>query len=472
MVRAARLALAIGVATLTTLIAAPAVAAPAAKVPFYQVQASYQDHPENLFEIAARFLGDQKRAEDILDLNIGRVQPDGGVLTDPAKVRPGWTLVLPWDAVGAGVEYGSVPAAGTASPCAKPAKFGSAAYWGQTLLNPARVWNTASGAGVRVAVVDSGVAAVSPELSGRVAAGTDLVSGTDHGDVDCLGTGTGIAGIAAGDDGADGAHFGLAPDATVIPIQIADVGGTAPATAAATAIEVAVSSGAQVITLGTRLDPTQPAVRAAIDEAIAHNIVVVAPAETATLRAEPGLLRVAGVASDRTPEKAYPAGAVDVAAPGVKVATIGRSGTGPQYAAAFVAGTVALVRSAHPNLSAADVTRLVLGTATSWSNPDDYGAGLVNPYAAVLTAPPAAPAVATPAGAGDRPRVVRTIAWIVLWVVAAGVVLLLGWKAARHFRAVLAARAERHAELAAERDDPFWHPPADLHEPDETTLSR
>jgi hypothetical protein len=35
---------------------------------------------------------------------------------------------------------------------------------------------------------------------------------------------------------------------------------------------------------------------------------------------------------------------------------------------------------------------------------------------------------------------------------------------------VLAARAERRADLAAERDDPFWHPPADLYDPDETAV--
>jgi membrane-anchored mycosin MYCP len=258
----------------------------------------------------------------------------------------------------------------------------------------------------------------------------------------------------------------------VVPIQIAGVHGTAPAAAAATAIGVAASSGVQVITLGTRVDSAQPAVRAAIDDAIAHNIVVVVPAETAALPAKPGLLRVGGVAGDRAPEKSYPTGAVDLAAPGVKVATIGRSGTGPQYAAAFVAGTVALVRSAHPSLSAADVTQLVLRTATPWSNPDDYGAGLVNPYAAVLTAPVTTAATVTATGDDGRSPVVRTAAWTVLWAVAAGVVLLFGWLAVRYFRSVLAERAERQAQLAAERDDPFWRPPADAYDPDETTVYR
>ncbi|WP_029429680.1 LysM peptidoglycan-binding domain-containing protein [Blastococcus sp. URHD0036] len=56
---------------------------------------------DTLGRIAARQLGDWSRFEEILDLNRGRPQPDGGALTDPALIRPGWILVLPTDAPGA-----------------------------------------------------------------------------------------------------------------------------------------------------------------------------------------------------------------------------------------------------------------------------------------------------------------------------------------------------------------------------------
>jgi hypothetical protein len=49
---------------------------------------------------------------------------------------------------------------------------------------------------------------------------------------------------------------------------------------------------------------------------------------------------------------------------------------------------------------------------------------------------------------------------------------LFGWLAVRYFRLVLAERTERQAQLAAERDDPFWRPPADAYDPDETTVYR
>ncbi|WMF04496.1 hypothetical protein [Micromonospora robiginosa] len=91
----------------------PSVAAPGPDtepyVKYYQVTARYQGQPENLTEIARRFLGSGERSAEIYQLNTGRVQPDGARLTDPAELRAGWYLVLPWDAAGDGVEYGQLP---------------------------------------------------------------------------------------------------------------------------------------------------------------------------------------------------------------------------------------------------------------------------------------------------------------------------------------------------------------------------
>jgi DNA-binding SARP family transcriptional activator/LysM repeat protein len=53
---------------------------------------------ETLWEIAEDQLHDGHRYEEIADLNAGRRQPDGDVLTDPDLIRPGWTLELPADA--------------------------------------------------------------------------------------------------------------------------------------------------------------------------------------------------------------------------------------------------------------------------------------------------------------------------------------------------------------------------------------
>ncbi|SNR79469.1 LysM peptidoglycan-binding domain-containing protein [Blastococcus mobilis] len=67
--------------------------APAAAGPIYTVAPR-----DTLGRIAARYLGDWTRFEEILELNRGRPQPDGALLTDPGMIRPGWVLVLPPDA--------------------------------------------------------------------------------------------------------------------------------------------------------------------------------------------------------------------------------------------------------------------------------------------------------------------------------------------------------------------------------------
>ncbi|WP_225232364.1 LysM peptidoglycan-binding domain-containing protein [Klenkia terrae] len=67
--------------------------APPAAGPTYSVQPR-----DTLGRIAARYLGDWTRFEEILELNRGRPQPDGAILIDPGLIRPGWVLILPPDA--------------------------------------------------------------------------------------------------------------------------------------------------------------------------------------------------------------------------------------------------------------------------------------------------------------------------------------------------------------------------------------
>jgi hypothetical protein len=71
---------------------------------------------ETLAAVARRIFGDESRAGELYQLNAKRVQPDGDVLTRPTRLRAGWCLVLPWDAVGDDVRYGPLPDAENPSP--------------------------------------------------------------------------------------------------------------------------------------------------------------------------------------------------------------------------------------------------------------------------------------------------------------------------------------------------------------------
>jgi hypothetical protein len=50
---------------------------------------------DSLSAIAERLLGDANRYGEIFELNAGKPQPDGGRLTDPDQIWPGWSLEIP-----------------------------------------------------------------------------------------------------------------------------------------------------------------------------------------------------------------------------------------------------------------------------------------------------------------------------------------------------------------------------------------
>ncbi|QOC93839.1 hypothetical protein [Micromonospora craniellae] len=82
---------------------------------YYVVGEPVAGQRESLYEIAARTLGTGRRHLEIFELTRGRPQPDGGQLTDPMVLKPGWILTLPADASGPGV-YDEYPVATQAAP--------------------------------------------------------------------------------------------------------------------------------------------------------------------------------------------------------------------------------------------------------------------------------------------------------------------------------------------------------------------
>jgi hypothetical protein len=75
-----------------------------------------------LFKIAERALGDGQRFPEIVQLNQGRLRPDGTPFTDPTAIEPGQVLQLPEDAAPKpGVQFGPLPAPAPVTPAVKPA---------------------------------------------------------------------------------------------------------------------------------------------------------------------------------------------------------------------------------------------------------------------------------------------------------------------------------------------------------------
>lgn len=271
----------------------------------------------------------------------------------------------------------------------------------------ADAWATTRGAGVTIAIIDSGVDDDHPDLRGAVVGGLDVSGvgsldgttpvgvGSDHG--------TRVASLAAG-RGVDEGVLGAAPEASLLTVSLAfGVTDRTGDEQIAEAVRWSVDQGADIISLSlTRNTVEWPE---SWDDAFGYaeqnDVVVIAAAGNRGSGTEqvgapatmPGVLVVGGVdrngvASERASSQGISLGVmapseqlVGAVPGGGYVLWQGTSGATP-----IVAGIAALVRAAHPELDAANVIQRILATARPVTEtvPDPfYGYGLVDARAAV-----------------------------------------------------------------------------------------
>ncbi|MGW5420971.1 type VII secretion-associated serine protease mycosin [Streptomyces sp. NPDC003943] len=311
--------------------------------------------------------------------------------------------------------FAVLPAAATPA-CADTIR---ARQWGLDALHTSRAWQTTRGAGITVAVLDTGVDGTHPDLAGSVLPGTDLVGfGASRGDRAWARHGTAMAGIIAGHGhgpgGQDGV-LGVAPKVRILPVRVIlegtdkqrDKARKTRGTALAEGIRWAADHGADVInmSLGDDSESAHPDAGedAAVQYALAKGVSVVASAGNGGEKGDhisfpaayPGVIAVAAVDRYGT-HAAFSTSRwyATVSAPGVDIVIADPDrryyeGWGTSAAAAFVSGAVALVRSAHPDLTPAQVKNLLVDTARSRpkdGRSDEKGYGTVDPAAAIEAA--------------------------------------------------------------------------------------
>lgn len=312
--------------------------------------------------------------------------------------------------------------------------------WHLKALQIAQAQELSQGTGVVVAVTDTGVDDRHGELSGAVLPGKEFgEQPTGDGKSDTDGHGTAMAGLIAGRGLPGGAGvLGIAPKATILPVQTlhSEFGGSP--IDLGDGIAWAVGQGADVICVAAGTSE-YPEVKAAVEAAIEADVVVVAGVGNAPKVKQvafpaklPGVVAVAGTDKDGNhagisatgPEVVLAAPAVDIVSTGAFGKYV--TGDGTSNSTAIVAGVVALVRAKFPHLSAAEVIRRLTATATDRGKPgrdDEYGYGIVNPVAA-LTVDLSAGVVSPSATGGGSHGGGR--GWAGVWggwvVVGAGVV--------------------------------------------------
>jgi type VII secretion-associated serine protease mycosin len=310
-----------------------------------------------------------------------------------------------------------------------------AKQWALDAMHTQEAWRTTKGAGVTVAVLDTGVENDHPDLVGNVLTGKDMIGfGAVRGQRAWARHGTAMAGIIAGHGhgyGNGDGVMGIAPEAKILPVRVILEDGdparakarTTRGNALAEGIRWAADHGADVINLSLGDDSASAHPEAGEDDAVQYALekgsVVVASAGNGGEKGDhisypaayPGV--IAATAVDRFGTRAsfstrrwY----ATVAAPGDDVVIADPDhkyyeGWGTSAASAFVSGAVALVKAAHPDLTPAQIKRLLEDTARSapeGGRDDSRGFGFIDPAAALKAASRLKPEGLQPASYDDK----------------------------------------------------------------------
>jgi subtilisin family serine protease len=316
-------------------------------------------------------------------------------------------------------------------------------------------WQTTTGTGAVVAVIDTGVDATHPDLVGRVLPGKDFSGSSTGATVDRIGHGTEVASVIA----AGGTTMaGVAPDAKILPLKVFKDSESLFSTAGyLSAIYYAADQGVDVINIslgcGGQTGCYSQAELDALTYAVDKGVVITAAAGNGDFRTGlplnnddpktpdypsgydlPGIIAV--TSSDRRGEWSdwsnYGATSVDLAAPGEGILVASNDGgyhvvDGTSFSAPMVAGAAALLASAHPGITPDDIRGRLVASATA--TPTMQGRAVSN---GTLNANAALLALGTANGAGTEPTLVTpnpaaTVATppVLTWKLPAG------WSSAR-----------------------------------------
>ena len=289
-----------------------------------------------------------------------------------------------------------------------------ARQWALRATRARAAWPATLGDGVPVAVLDSGLDLLNPDLAGNVwtnageVAGNGLdddgngfvddVHGADtvgwDGDpTDGLGHGTAVASVIAarGDNGVG--LSGMAWNAHLMPVKVLHDDGWGTTATVIAGLDYAIDEGARIVNMSLNGSSASQALEDAIRQAEARGVLVVTsagndgrnrdrvPSYPASERS-PSVITIASAdrAGALAPGSAFGRTTVDLAAPGAEILTSDLGGrftrrSGTSFAAAYVTGAAALLAAAHPNVSSARLRAALVASSRRGGRVDARVAG-------------------------------------------------------------------------------------------------
>ena len=302
-------------------------------------------------------------------------------------------------------------------------------------LGARKAWTMATGRGVVVAVVDSGVADANAHFpDGVLLPGRSFAGGSPREDERAHGTA--VAGIIAARSLGDRSGVeGLAPQSRILPVKVVpddlrEEDGEVDVAALADGIRYAAGQGADVVNVSLSTGRDDPRLRSAVRFATDRGSLVVASAGNRRTAedapdgprypaAYPEVVAVAATdANDQVTQDSVHGAHVDLAAPGRDVLTtwgpwgdcyLSQDGESTSYATAYVSATAALVVQRFPRSGPAAWKHRLEATAARDrrdARDDTAGWGVVQPVEALTSV--LDDRVAGPVAPGATPRPTET----------------------------------------------------------------
>lgn len=272
-----------------------------------------------------------------------------------------------------------------------------ASAWHLPTIQAPSAWDTSLGAGVTIAILDSGVDGAHPDLQGKLVPGWNFFDRNAN-TSDVYGHGTKVAGSAAAASNNATGVTGVAWNAKIMPVRISDTAGYAYYSTIAEGIYWAADNGAKVVNVSYAVHGSASVQTAANYLKTKGGLLINSAGNSGALDAtlaNSAMISVSATAmGDVRASWSSFGDYVDVSAPGAGIWTTVRGGgyaavSGTSFSSPITAGVVALMMSANPALKPSELENILKTTSVDLGAAGadrEFGVGRINAAAAVQKA--------------------------------------------------------------------------------------